>query len=235
MFVIGVAGQAQNGKDTLADRLKEKLNEQGGNWERAAFAANVKKVYCDTFGVDLDFVEKWKVLSEAPPGFDMTVRQGLQFIGDGFRKIRSTIWLDLAFRDQITPKILSDVRYVNEFKRVKQEGGFNILIGRTDKLNDDPNGSEAQIKPYTEWCLKECKSHSGYFVDLRQYDWSSVYGYSDLGDREYPPDNMEVFDAFVRNDQDKDALYKIIDEKLVPLIQQYVFKSPKEEICLTSN
>ncbi len=29
MFVIGVAGQAQMGKDTLADRLKEKLNEAG--------------------------------------------------------------------------------------------------------------------------------------------------------------------------------------------------------------
>ena len=30
MFVIGVAGQAQMGKDTLADALALKLNEGGG-------------------------------------------------------------------------------------------------------------------------------------------------------------------------------------------------------------
>lgn len=91
-FVIGVASQAQHGKDTLADRLCERLNSQSqSNWQRRAFAANVKRVFCETFGVDSAFVEKWKVRSDVPPGFDMPVRQALQFIGDGFRQIMGSI------------------------------------------------------------------------------------------------------------------------------------------------
>jgi hypothetical protein len=62
-YVIACSGQAQNGKDTVADRLCLKLNERHPEapWTRAAFALNVKKVYCDTFGVDMAFVEEWKV------------------------------------------------------------------------------------------------------------------------------------------------------------------------------
>ena len=151
MFVIGVAGQAQMGKDTLADRLQLQLNglvelqckthgEQftpDKGWQRTAFAKNVKRVYAETFGVDYDFIEEWKVKPEPPPGFGMTVRQSLQFIGDGFRQIKGSIWVDLCFRDPSLAQIISDVRYPNEFLRVKQEGGLNIVIGRTDKLNDE--------------------------------------------------------------------------------------------------
>jgi len=110
MYVIGVAAQLQNGKDTLSDYLAYKLNEiypkfycdkeinppevvaknelkakiNSPYWQRASFASNVKKVFCDTFDKDLDFVEKWKTNPEPPPGFSKNIRQSLQFIGDGF-------------------------------------------------------------------------------------------------------------------------------------------------------
>jgi hypothetical protein len=229
MFVIGVAGQAQMGKDSLSDRLAEKLNESNKSmvWARRAFAYNVKKVFCDTFGVDLDFVEKWKVIAENPPGFDMTVRQALQFIGDGFRKIQSTIWLDLAFRDKTEAKIISDVRYVNEFKRVHKEGGLNILIARPDKITDDPNGSEAQIKPYIDWCLNHFPSNLK-VVDLRTVDWAWVYQHDPDGDS-FPPDEIENFHLFVRNDGTKDELHELVDKQIVPLVQKFVFEFPSKE------
>lgn len=245
-FVIGISGQAQFGKDTLADRLCEQLNTKHNEgvddewkellgteldqrsaagiepdydpWKRTAFAANVKSVYCETFGVDPAFIEQWKTNPENPPGFDMPVRQALQFIGDGFRKIRGTIWLDLAFTDTV-PKIISDVRYVNEFVRVKTEGGCNILICRPDKLNNDPNGSEAQIRPYLDWCLKAF-SPTVKFVDLRDIDWADVRAKAP----ETPPPNIEMFDAFVRNDGSIDELYEIVDKKLVPFVQHFVFE-----------
>lgn len=220
-FVIGVASQAQHGKDTLADHLCVKLNEKNeNNWTRTAFASNVKKVYCDTFNVDLDFIEEWKVKPEVPPGFDMPTRQALQFIGDGFRKIRSSIWLDLAFRDSV-PKIISDVRYVNEFTRVKQEGGLNVLIGRPDKLNDDPNGSEAQIRPYVEWCLNAF-SPTTKFVDLRDVDYNTLKGV--LNQETQPPPNMDLFDVFIRNDGTIEDLYEVVESKLVPYVQRFVFE-----------
>jgi len=221
-FVIGVASQAQHGKDTLADRLCERLNSQSqSNWQRRAFAANVKRVFCETFGVDAAFVEEWKVKSEIPPGFDMPVRQALQFIGDGFRKIMGTIWLDLAFRDDL-PKIISDVRYINEFTRVKAEGGLNILIGRPDRLNDDPNGSEAQIRPYIDWCFKAF-SPTTKFVDLRDVDWKN------LSADTKPPEGMNMFDVFIRNDGTIDELYNIVDTKLVPFVEHFVFEFKEQE------
>ena len=255
-YVIGVAAQAQMGKDTLADRLQERLNAQHNNqvdmwhesqlgtsveeqeaqeyspeynpWTRAAFASNVKRVFQETFGVDKEFTEKWKVRPEEnPPGFDMSVRSALQFIGDGFRQIRGTIWLDLCFRDDV-PKIISDVRYVNEFTRVKNEGGLNILVGRPEKLNDDPNGSEAQIRPYCEWALK-------HFQDEEKKMFCIKDGYSQSDN---PPPQLHLFDVFIRNDGTKEELYEVIDKQLVPFVNNFVFDFPtnKEDTeCLISN
>lgn len=239
MFVIGVAGQAQMGKDTLADALALKLNEGGGPevnddhpalalWKRRAFAYNVKKVYAETFGVDFDFIEKWKTHPEPPPGFDMTVRQSLQFIGDGFRKILSTIWLDLAFRDKSSPIIISDVRYVNEFMRVKNEGGVNVLVARPDKLNDDPNGSEAQIRPYIEWCLMAFKGKrfaTGEEI-RRAVEVSRLY----MSDVRPAPPNMGAFDAFVMNDGTKEEFLDTIETHLVSYIKQHEFDFPELEV-----
>jgi hypothetical protein len=221
MFVIGCAGQMQAGKDTLADRLAYKLNEiNESKWSRKAFASNVKKVFCETFNVDLAFIEEWKVKSEAPPGFDMPVRQSLQFIGDGFRKIKGSIWLDLTFRD-INPMIISDVRYIDEFVRVKTEGGLNVLIGRPDRLNDDSNGSEAQIRPYIDWCLR-AYSPTRKFVDLRDVEYTTLNGM--LSDSDKPPINMNQFDVFIRNDGTIEEFKEVIDTKLIPFVNNFVFE-----------
>lgn len=223
MFVIGVAGQAQMGKDTLADYLAKQLNARSQGrigfhpsqlWSRTAFADNVKKVYQDTFDRSRDFIELWKTNADPPPGFDMTVRKSLQFIGDGFRKICPTIWVDLVFRRATSPIIISDVRYINEFMRVKQEGGLNILVGRTEKLNDDPNGSEALIRPYCKWCLN-------FFEGLEVVKLKGRI-------HEEAPEDMDKFDLFVRNDGTIEDLYKNIDEHVVPFVESFVFQFKEE-------
>lgn len=220
--VIGVAGQAQMGKDTLADHLGPKLNETSGPWKRSAFAAAVKKVFCETFAVDLAFVEKWKVIPEPPPGFSMPIRQALQFIGDGFRKIQPNIWLDLAFRDKNTSTIISDVRYINEFTRVKQEGGLNIIVCRPDKLNFDSNGSEAQIRPYVNWLMSRFKGFGEKCIDLRSFDWKE---HRKLVLQ--PPDHIELFDLLVFNDGTEEEFHNLIEEKVVPYCKKFNFKKEK--------
>lgn len=217
--VIGVASQAQNGKDTLADYLATVLNNTEAValdklWARRAFATNVKKVFCDAFGVDSAFIEKWKVIDEAPPGFDMPIRKALQFVGDGFRKIKSSIWMDLTF-NELVDKIISDVRYINEFVRVKKEGGLNILIGRPDRLNYDPNGSESEIRPYIEWCYKNFPDQR--FVDLTKVDFKS------FSEDNLPPANMECFDVFMKNNMTVEDFYKLIDESLISFVNDYKF------------
>lgn len=202
-------GQAQMGKDTLADYLATKLNElpveplaylpaeTGPEWKRVSLAGSVKKIYCDAFGVDLDFIEKWKTVPENPPGLELPVRAGLQFIGDGFRKIKGSIWIDKLFQNITTPgAICSDGRYINELVASKAHGGFNILVVRPDKLSNDPNGSEAQIKPLLDWALN---------TTLEK------------------PEAMQYIDAIIMNNGTKEELYKQVDA-LIPTILEYFNK-----------
>ena len=84
----------------------------------------------------------------------MAVRQGLQFIGDGFRQIKGDVWIDMLLRDELDSLIISDIRYVNELRAVSERGGRNILIYRPGFLNDDPNDSEAVMRRFVTHFLK---------------------------------------------------------------------------------
>lgn len=147
-MIIGVAGQFRQGKDKASDHIAE-----GMGLGRDAFAFGVKSVFCDYFGVDMDFVERWKVVDEPPPGFLLSVRRSLQLIGDGFRTIKDDVWIEALFRRSPDKVVVSDVRYRNELATIKARGGINLLVYRPGFLNDDPNGSEAQIRPFVEHFL----------------------------------------------------------------------------------
>jgi len=187
-MIIGVAGQFRQGKDMASDHLASKLG-----LSRDAFAYGVKKVFCEYFGVDADFVERWKVIDEPPPGFSMPVRRGLQFIGDGFRKIRDDVWVDSLFRRTPTDVAISDVRYRNELAAVQDRGGKNLLVYRPGYLNDDPNGSEAQIRPFVEHFLAAGKE-----------------GVVDSGGE------FGLVNFFVINDGALDDFYAKLDELVIP-------------------
>jgi len=223
MKVIGIGGQLGSGKDTFADYLAKRLNErQCGDsvrlWNRIGFAHAVKKVFMDTFDVSWDFIEEWKRKSDPPPGFDLPVRQCLQFIGDGFRKMKSNIWIEVGLR---TDKniIVSDVRYINEAKAIREKGGLTILMWRKGFENNDPNPSESQIKPTVDWFVR-----SGMEGDVRV---SSV-------PEKIEPDFLEelktdfsapacpgLFDFFFRNEGTVEDLYRKADEILIPAIEEH--------------
>lgn len=186
--IIGLAGQLRQGKDMSADYLAEKLE-----LKRVAFASNVKRIFCETFGVDMEFVENWKTISEPPPGFSMPVRQALQFIGDGFRKIKNDVWVDLIFRNQPDNIAISDVRYINELKEIKKNEGINILIYRPGFLNEDPNDSESQIRPFVTHFLEKG-------IQGRVYDNDN---------------NFSLIDFFIINDGTLDDLYNKIDKLII--------------------
>jgi hypothetical protein len=220
MRVIGIGGQAQNGKDTTADHLFEILTRNGQDWKRTGFAIRLKQILCETFGVDMEFVEKWKTNPEPPPGFIMPIRKALQFIGDGFRKIQPTVWLDQPFRDKSRPIIISDVRYINEFTRIYKEGGCNVLIAKPDRLNYDENESESQIRPYVEWFLDYFKNDSRSIIDVSKLDWEFI---RKQPARKKPPENIEYFHVFICNCGTMDDLKHSIEEDLVPIVSEFQF------------
>jgi hypothetical protein len=215
MNVIGVAGQLGNGKDEFADYLAESLNKFHYHdkesaifeplWRRSAFANAVKKVYMDAFGVDMDFIEKWKRIDEAPPGKIKNVRKSLQFIGDGFRQIQDDIWIEIALRDESKSWILSDSRYINEAIAVKAKGGLMFVLWRPGWENDDPNPSESQILPVVQACLRTQKEGP---IDH-------------MACAEEP--NLQYFDFFLKNDGSLTDLYQKIDDLVVPYVREYPF------------
>jgi hypothetical protein len=219
MRVIGVGGQLASGKDELSNYLAEKLNERtsSGNrrWQRVGFAHAVKKVFMDTFGVSWEFIEEWKRKDEPPPGFDLPIRKCLQFIGDGFRKMKSNIWIEVALRTE-NNIILSDVRYINEARAIKEKGGITVLLWRPLFENDDPNPSESQIKPTIDWFVK-----SGLEGDVREEgipEEMSVTASQRLNNVACSPN---LFDFFIRNESSLEDLYRKVDHCLVPAIEKY--------------
>lgn len=218
MNYIAIAGQAQNGKDTVADYLAQSLNERDDNdspWVRTAFAKSVKRIYCDIFKKDLDFIEQWKTCPEPPPGMDMAVRQSLQFIGDGFRKIQSKVWINETLSGP-ERKIISDARYINELMGVQQRGGFNILVIRPNMLNTDPCGSERQMRQFADFVLRnnpEFKSDST-FRRFKKF----VCGL--CRDDSLPPPGWEYINSVIINDGTISDLYRKIDQ-LLPIINNH--------------
>jgi len=152
MEIIGIAGQLANGKDELGAFLKKELERRFGyEWHHHAWAEVLKQVYYDAFGVTKEFSEEWKRKPDVPPGFDMPVRQALQWIGDGFRQIKSDVWIEATLRKCPDKTFITDCRYINELKRIKEEGGMNVLIIRPDKINDDDHPSEAHLRPLVDF------------------------------------------------------------------------------------
>lgn len=191
-MIIGVAGQFRQGKDKASDHIA-----QSAGLGRDAFAFGVKSVFCDYFGVDMEFVERWKVVDEPPPGFLISVRRALQLIGDGFRTIKDDVWIEALFRRSPSDVVISDVRYRNELATVKERGGFNLLVYRPGFLNDDPNGSEAQIRPFVEHFL--AKGVEG-----------RIKSSGDFG----------LVDFFILNDGGLDEFYAKLDLLVLPFLKR---------------
>lgn len=191
-MVIGVAGQFRQGKDKASDHMANRLG-----LGRDAFAFGVKRVFCEYFGVDIDFVERWKVVDEPPPGFLISVRRALQLIGDGFRGIKDDVWIEALFRRNQDGVVVSDVRYRNELAAVRERGGVNLLIYRPGFMNDDPNGSEAQIRPFVEHFLAKGKE-------------GRVESAGEFG----------LVDFFILNDGGLDDFYAKLDSLVVPFLKR---------------
>lgn len=200
---IALAGQMESAKDTVADFLVKRLNETGGEWKRAAFANAVKNVFQESFGVTREFIEEWKRKPEPPPGMLMNVRKGLQFIGDGFRQIKQDIWIEIALRSE--KLIISDSRYINEARHVNEKSGVNVVLWRPGKENNDPNPSEAEIKPIVDWCVNTKQDgplHWNYDMEI------------------YPaPEGIIYYHYFMRNDGTVDDLYERIEKEFIPWLE----------------
>jgi hypothetical protein len=140
-MIIGICGFIGSGKDTAADYL---VNFHG--FKRESFAATLKDAVAHVFGWDRDMLEgrtkesrEWRETEDAwwttRLGMSVTPRWILQYWGtDVLRQhFHDDIWIASLENKLRTAKdniVISDCRFPNEIRGLKQQGGRIVWIQR---------------------------------------------------------------------------------------------------------
>ncbi|AYV76469.1 MAG: deoxynucleoside monophosphate kinase [Terrestrivirus sp.] len=148
--IIGITGRKFNGKDTIANYLRDAYG-----YRQIAFAGPLKEICGKLFGFTNEQLHGNLKETPDPTWFGLTPRQVLQFVGTNmFRDHMSELndnfgndfWLLCArktmekiFKEDETAKfVISDVRFPNEVEMIKQMGGVVLRVSRPS-LNDNKN------------------------------------------------------------------------------------------------
>lgn len=157
--LIGIAGFARSGKDTIGAYLAERHG-----YQRSAFADKLRELAYELDGViDVDLPgHSYETYARAIDhlGYEEAkrrypdLRDHLVALGAGARKVLGPdVWLDALLPRpvpgfealSISPFdriVVSDVRYVNEAKRIQALGGTLVYVSRSAVTA--ANGEEAQ-------------------------------------------------------------------------------------------
>ena len=138
-MLIGVVGLIGSGKGTVSDRL-----EQKHNFRKDSFAKSLKDAVSSMFNWDREMLEgktdESRAWREKPDVFwskrfgkDVTPRWVLQYFGTEVMRqgMHDTIWIDSCLaRYKGEPTVISDTRFENEIKTIRESGGKIILVKR---------------------------------------------------------------------------------------------------------
>ena len=197
-MIIAISGLIGSGKDTVADYLVN-LHE----FRRESFAGNLKNAMCEIFGWDRDMLEgrskssrEWREQVDAwwAKRLNMphlTPRWILQHVGTDVIRghFHDDMWLaslENKLRKTDDDIVISDVRFKNEVKMLKDLGAVCVEVTRGDR----PAWYQYAVDGDTKK-LETLKVHRS------EYDWVGT-----------------EFDATLDNNGTLDDLYKQV-EKLI--------------------
>lgn len=153
--LIGLTGLARSGKDTFAMLLHERHG-----FKRMAFADPVKLTAVPLFGFSYEYVFSDQFKSEVQQPWGLTGREILQKLGT--EAIRGTFGDDFWIRRLIDAYlvtyagiesvVVTDVRFENEAKAIREQGGVIIHIKRRSA---GLSGAEANHSSEQGVCLGE--------------------------------------------------------------------------------
>jgi len=170
IMIIGLGYKARVGKDTTAEYLVKTYN-----FAQESFAWPLKE-YIGRQICGFNDRQLYGDLKEViDPEWGMTPRQMLQLIGtDALRKVvHDDFWIipmKRKIREHIKNNksvVISDVRFPNEVKLIREFGGLVIRIDRTnpDKISGvEKHSSETELDVYT--CWDHSFNNNGTFEEL---------------------------------------------------------------------
>lgn len=180
-MLIGISGKRGSGKDTLADLICQLVPE----FKKKSYAYKLKKITALLTGTTLEQNLSREGKSLYLKEWDMTLGRMQQVLGtEAIRNnLHSEAWVLALFADyKSTPIesdkssedfwVVSDVRFPNEAKAIKERGGWLIRIDgdptnirKTNNDNRDANHpSEIALDDYKDF--DDCIINDGTIEDL---------------------------------------------------------------------
>jgi len=154
--LIGLAGPAGCGKDTVADILCDT-----DNYVRLSLADPIRRGIRSMFGIDLDILHDRELKEKPLAQFgNKTPRQLMQTLGTewGRNCVDLNIWLNVAQKDinhynnlaingdyDMTGIVITDIRFPGEAKWIRDQGGTIWHIRRPDNPFATKSAHESEI------------------------------------------------------------------------------------------
>lgn len=125
--LIGISGKAGSGKDTLGSYISERYG-----YHHESFARPLKEALNTIFNWDMDKWNDREWKEQILPEFEVSPRSLVQTLGTewGRKMIDPDLWVKLLGLKIKFPCVITDVRFPNEAKFIKENNGLVIKLSR---------------------------------------------------------------------------------------------------------
>lgn len=167
--IIGIAGPAGSGKDTVAKMFVELKPDA----RIVALADPMKRFCLEVFGWEPERLWGPSERRAEPDADGLTARVALQRLGTEWgRALRQDVWIDYLLRTSLAAwgdTVVTDIRFPNEAEKIRSAGGVVVFVTGRASAGVPAHESESH------WTNPEFLKHvtfridnSGTIDDLRQ-------------------------------------------------------------------
>ena len=168
-MILGIHGKMGSGKSLCSKMITSILEDNNINSEIKSFAKPIYEVIGAIFQMGVEEIKQNKNTMVKPRSFMgmKTYRELLQTIGMDLRdSVDEDIWIDALFGKHNSKVlndwtshgcnwwVIDDLRFINEFYRIRSSGGKLIKIVRKHNTNIHPdilnNGSEINLDKFDD-------------------------------------------------------------------------------------